>query len=100
MSRSRNNTNTNNDLYTQLYKLGALGDIIAGVILLYHGLYSIYTHAAIHISLILFTIVKIIGKFMQLPYNWDKYEARIKYIIIIIIYILVLLTYCYEYFYQ
>lgn len=36
---------------------------------------------------------------MQLPYNWDKYEARIKYIIIII-YILVLFAYCYGHFFQ
>ena len=107
MSRSRNNTNTNtntnNELYTNLFKFGASTNIISIFVLLYHGIYNVYNHSPIHITLVIFTLIKVIGQGMQIPYYWNNSntkEALFNMVLIVSLYIIMLSIYSYGYFIQ
>ena len=70
-------------LVKTLYNLGASSNIISLLILLFHAGHSIYTHSTIHLSLVLFNIVKIIGLLMQLPYQMARPDSMRNVLIFI-----------------
>ena len=98
-SLKKSNINENNfsesTLSKTLYNIGATANIISILILLFHASYSVYNHISIHLSLLLFGIVKIVGLTIQLPYQWNKYEARRNIIIYIILYSIITALYFY-----
>ena len=104
MKKNNNNNNTNNnELFTNLYKFGASANIISLLVLLYHGIHSVYTHSPIHITLIIFTIIKVIGQGIEIPYYWiktDAKEALYNKISVVGLYGIILSIYCYGYFFQ
>ena len=79
-----------------MFNIGALGDVISALILLYTAFQDIFKHVIISYSLLCFAIIKLIGKILQVPYNLDKPNLVIKNITIISIYTLVAATYIYN----
>ena len=79
-----------------IFNIGAIGDVLSGLILLYTAFQDVFKHIAISSSLLLFAIIKLIGKILQVPYNLDKPNLAVKNITIISIYAIVSIVYLYN----
>ena len=82
-------------LVKTLYNLGASSNIISILILLFHAGHSIYTHSTIHLALLIFGIVKIIGLLMQLPYQMARPDSMRNFLIYIALYTIITGLYAY-----
>tara|TARA_A100001015_G_C14672987_1_gene587616 strand:+ start:343 stop:633 length:291 start_codon:yes stop_codon:yes gene_type:complete len=61
-----------------LFNLGASSDIISVLVLLFATFQDAFKHITVSTSMLIFSIIKIVGKSMQAPYYFDKTNAYIK----------------------
>ena len=78
-----------------MFKIGAILEILAASVLIYSSIEDIYNHIIVKISIFLFSLIKVIGKFLEIPYcisnaNNEKFDL-VKNLILIVQYIVVLL---------
>ena len=62
-----------------IFNLGASGDIISLLVLLFASFQDAFKHITVSTSMLVFSMIKILGKCMQLPYYYDKTNAFIKH---------------------
>ena len=78
-----------------LYNLGATSNIISILILLFHAGHSIYTHTTIHLALLIFGIVKLIGLLLQFPYQMARPDSMRNLLINIVLHTIIVGLYAY-----
>lgn len=61
-----------------LFNIGASGDIISVLVLLFATFQDAFKHITVSTSMLVFSIIKIVGKSMQSPYYFDKTNAYIN----------------------
>jgi len=79
-----------------LFNIGALGDVISAIILLYGSFQNVFKHISVTTSIFLFSIIKLIGKIFQVPYNLDKPNMVIKNVTIITLYTILVIVQSYN----
>lgn len=79
-----------------LYNIGLGLDILGGLLLLYGSTEDIFENLAVKASIFIFSIIKLIGIFLQMPYSIYNKFYLIKNYILITIYILIIILHIYE----
>ena len=81
-----------------LFNIGASGDIISIFVLLFATFQDAFKHITVSISMLVFSMIKILGKCMQAPYYFDKINAFTSNFIAIGLYSIIALIQAYTIF--
>lgn len=78
-----------------LFNIGASGDIISVLVLLFATFQDAFKHITVSTSMLVFSMIKIVGKSMQSPYYFDKTNAYITNSIFIGLYSIIAILQAY-----
>ena len=79
-----------------LYNIGLGIDILGGLLLLYGYIKDIFENLLVRTSIFIFSIIKLIGTCLQMPYSINNKFYLIKNYILIVLYIIILIFHTYE----